>query len=58
MKITKAEAKDYLLQMYQIRAFEEQAEKKLHGGQDPRYDAPVYRTGSFGCGLDQHAGTY
>jgi acetoin:2,6-dichlorophenolindophenol oxidoreductase subunit alpha len=36
MKITKAEAKDYLLQMYQIRAFEEQAEKsymagKIHG---------------------------
>ena len=36
MKITKAEAKEYLLQMYQIRAFEEQAEKsymagKIHG---------------------------
>jgi len=36
MKLTKEKAKDYLLQMYQIRAFEEQAEKsymagKIHG---------------------------
>ncbi|MBN2044551.1 MAG: thiamine pyrophosphate-dependent dehydrogenase E1 component subunit alpha [Anaerolineales bacterium] len=36
MKITKQQAEDYLLQMYQIRAFEEQAEKsymagKIHG---------------------------
>lgn len=36
MKITKEQAEDYLLQMYQIRAFEEQAEKsymagKIHG---------------------------
>jgi pyruvate dehydrogenase E1 component alpha subunit len=36
MSITKDQAKDYLLQMYQIRAFEEQAEKsymagKIHG---------------------------
>ncbi len=36
MKLTKKNAEDYLLQMYQIRAFEEQAEKsymagKIHG---------------------------
>lgn len=36
MKLTKEQAADYLLQMYQIRAFEEQAEKsymagKIHG---------------------------
>ncbi len=36
MEITKQQAEDYLLQMYQIRAFEEQAEKsymagKIHG---------------------------
>jgi len=36
MKLAKEKAKDYLLQMYQIRAFEEQAEKsymagKIHG---------------------------
>jgi len=36
MKLTKERAEHYLLQMYQIRAFEEQAEKsymagKIHG---------------------------